>query len=102
MITHSMYLKILAEQGLVGMTIFLIFIITILLQSYKLFRQSRSKLGQGIGLGFFVCVIVHLAGSISGDQSLYYNLMAIFWLFMGIVASLNISNRVAIKKENNE
>ena len=60
------------------------------------------ELGQGIGLGFFVCVIVHLAGSISGDQSLYYNLMAIFWLFMGIVASLNISNRVAIKKENNE
>jgi len=88
-ITHSLFLRILAEQGLVGATIFVIFIFTLLRQSYKLFKRSRLKLGQGIGLGFFTCVIVHLVGSISGDQSLYYNLMATFWLFMGIVASLN-------------
>jgi hypothetical protein len=25
----------------------------------------------------------------SGDQSLYYNLMAIYWLFIGIVACFN-------------
>jgi O-antigen ligase len=88
-ITHSLFLRILAEQGLVGMTIFIIFIFSLLQQSYKLFKRSKTKLGQGIGLGFFVCVIIHLVGSVSGDQSLYYNLMAIFWLFMGIVASLN-------------
>jgi len=87
-ITHSLFLRILAEQGLVGMAIFVAFIYTILRQSYKLFRRSSTKLGQGIGLGFFTCVVVHLVGSVSGDESLYYNLMAIFWLFMGIVASL--------------
>jgi len=90
MITHSLFLNILAEQGLVGMTIFLIFILAILWQSYKLFRRSRSKLGQGIGLGFFTCVILHLVGTLGGDTSLYYNFMAIFWLFLGIVASFNI------------
>jgi len=90
MITHSMFLKILAEQGLVGITIFLIFTAMILQQSYKLFRHSKSKLGQGIGLGFLTCEIVHLTGNLTGDQSLYYNLMAIYWLFLGIVASFNI------------
>lgn len=89
-ITHSLYMKILAEQGLLGALIFLLFTMTILRQSYNLFKHSRSKLGQGIGLGFFTCIIVHLVGSVSGDQSLYYNLMAIYWLFMGIVASFNI------------
>jgi O-antigen ligase len=89
-ITHSLYFKILAEQGLLGVIIFLLFTKTILQQSYKLFKHSKSKLGQGIGLGFLTCVIVHLVGSVSGDQSLYYNLMAIYWLFMGIVASFNI------------
>lgn len=89
MITHSMFYKILAEQGLVGMLIFVIFIVVLLKQSYKLFRHSKSKLGQGVGLGFFTAIITHLTGSVSGDQSLYFNLMAIFWLFAGIVASFN-------------
>jgi O-antigen ligase len=90
MITHNMFLKILAEQGLVGMTIFISFIITLLWQAYRLFRRSTNNLGKGIGLGFFTCTIIHLVGSISGDQSLYYNLMGIYWLFMGIVANFNI------------
>ncbi len=90
MITHNMYLKILAEQGLVGMMIFIFFTVTLLKQSYKLFTLSAVKLGKGVGLGFFTCIIVYLVGSLTGDQSLYYNLMAIFWLFAGIVASLNL------------
>jgi O-antigen ligase len=90
MITHSLYLKILAEQGLVGISIFLIFTLSVFQQSYKLFKHSRSEIGKGIGLGFFVCEMVHLTGSISGDQSMYYNLMAIYWVFLGIVASFNV------------
>jgi len=89
-ITHSMYYNILAEQGLVGMTIFLVFIAIVLPKAYKLFRYSENKLGKGIGLGFLACVIVHLVGSVAGETYLYYNMMAIYWLFLGIVASFNI------------
>jgi len=89
-ITHSMFLRILAEEGLVGMTIFIIFTLILLWKSHQLFRHSTSKFGQGIGLGFFTCVLVHLVGSVSGETQFYYNLMAIYWLFMGIVASFNI------------
>ena len=96
-ITHSLYMRILAEQGLIGAMIFLIYIFSNLWNSYRLFRHSESKWGKGIGLGFFACVMVHMVGSFSGDQSLYYNLMAIFWLFMGIVANLNRSIKVEEK-----
>ncbi|MFX0124546.1 MAG: O-antigen ligase family protein [Candidatus Hodarchaeota archaeon] len=91
MITHSFFLKILAEQGLIGVLVFLIFIGCALSQSYKLFRHSTTALGRGIGCGFFTCVVVHLTGGITGDQSLYYNLMAIYWLFLGIVATFNMN-----------
>jgi O-antigen ligase len=90
MIAHNRYLTILAEQGLIGLTIFIFFTITLLTQGYKLFKCSKSKLGQGVGLGFLTAVIVDLVGGITGDISTYYNLMAIYWLFMGIVAGYNV------------
>ncbi len=90
MITHSMYLKILAEQGLIGLAVFIIFIITVLLYSLRLYRSGTTGLAKGIGLGFFTCTSTNLVGSLAGDQSLYYNMMAIYWLFIGIVASFNI------------
>ena len=88
-ITHSLYMKILSEQGIVGVIIFLIYVVTLLTQSYRLFKRSVSKFGQGIGLGFFTATVTHLVGGFAGDQSLYYNFMAIFWIFIGIVARLN-------------
>lgn len=89
MITHSLYMKILAEQGLMGMLVFIIFISVILRQGFILYRHAENRLYKGIGLGFFLCVSVHLVGSITGDQSMYYNLMLIYWVFMGIVAHLS-------------
>jgi O-antigen ligase len=89
-ITHSMYYKILAEQGLVGVIIHLIFYGVIIRQSYRLFRRSPGGIGKGVGLGFFLATFVHLAGNLTGDQSLYYNLMAVFWLFLGIVSRFSV------------
>ncbi len=90
MITHSLYMRILAEQGLIGMAVFILFSLCLLQQSFRLYRRAPEGLERGVGLGFLVCVIVHLVGSITGDQSLYYNLMAIYWLFLGIVGNLNV------------
>lgn len=90
-ITHSLLMRILAEQGLVGMAIFIVFIFMIQWQSYRLFRHSTSKLGQGIGLGLFSSVILYIVGTLGGDTSLYYHFMAILWLFIGVVASFNVN-----------
>lgn len=92
-ITHGMFFTILAEQGSVGMTIFVLFITMILWQSLRLFRHSTTKLGQGIGLGFFTCSVAFLIGSVTGDTFIYYNMMAIYWVFLGVVASFNARDR---------
>ncbi len=93
-ITHSLFYQILCEQGLVGMMIFIVFTIMVFRQSHHLYRNSSSRLGQGVGLGFLTCEIVFLTGSITSDVSLYYNLMAIYWLFLGIVAGFNIDGYI--------
>lgn len=102
MITHSLYMRILAEQGLAGMLVYIIFISTLLKQGYRLYRRSENQIFKGIGLGFFLCVSVHLVGSITGDQSLYYNLMLIYWVFMGIVAHLNTQILIRDKGKTEE
>jgi O-Antigen ligase len=92
MITHSTYMKILAEQGLVGVMIFVIFMGTVIKQTYRLFRVSKSRLRRGVGLGFLLCITANLVGGSQGDQTLYYNIMAFFWLFLGIVARLSVES----------
>jgi len=88
-ITHSLFMQVLAEQGLFGLGIFVFFVTVCLRQGYTLFRRSPNKFDRGIGLGFFTCSILLLVGSLGGDISLYYNLMCVYWLFIGIVARYN-------------
>jgi hypothetical protein len=91
-ITHSLFFKILAEQGLIGLFIFCVFTAVVLYQGYKLFRSSETMLGRGIGLAFLISNLLLLTGSLGGDISEYYNLMCVYWLFMGIVARYNSNN----------
>lgn len=88
-ITHSLFMQILSEQGLFGLSIFVLFVTVCLRQGYTLFRRSPNKFRRGIGLGFFTSSILLLVGSVGGDISLYYNLMCVYWLFLGIVARFN-------------
>jgi len=83
-----------------GMGIYVVLFIILLWQSYKLFRYSSNKLGRGIGLGFLCCIILDLIGGLSGDMWLYYNLMANYWFFMGIVASFYMDYVVLDKRKD--
>jgi O-antigen ligase len=93
MITHSLYMRVLAEQGIIGVIVLFGFSLCLIMECWRLYRSSENPLGRGVGLGFFLCMNVHLVGSVTGDQSLYYNFMAIYWLFMGVVGNLNSRNR---------
>lgn len=83
--THNQYLKILAEQGLIGETIFLIFICLAFKTGWRLFKTARDSFLRGLGLGFSTCVIVVALGNLTGDHWTYYNLMAFFWVFLALV-----------------
>lgn len=87
--THNIYLRILAEQGLVGMVIFLLLLFIMFIQGIKLFRGGDDDLSKGLGLGFAVSIIVLMINNVFGNRWTYMELSAYLWIFAGLVARLN-------------
>ena len=94
--THNIYVKILVEQGIVGMLIFVILVFTFMAEGFRLYRNGDDDLSKGLGLGLAVCMFVLLVNNIFGDRWTYLELSAYLWIFAGLVARLNI-----ISKEEN-
>jgi len=91
--THNIFIKILVEQGIIGLFIFLLLIFIMFVQGIKLFTGGDDRVSQGLGLGFSMCIIVLLVNNMFGDRWTYMELSAYFWVFAGLVARLNsISN----------
>ncbi len=88
--THNIYVKILVEQGAVGMLVFLILIFTFMAEGFRLYQKGNDDLSKGLGLGLVVCMFVLLVNNIFGDRWTYLELSAYLWIFAGLVARLNI------------
>ncbi len=91
--THNIYIKILVEQGIIGMFIFVILIFAFLAEGFRLYRNGDDDLSKGLGLGFAICVFVLLVNNIFGNRWSYLELSGYLWIFAGLVARLNIISR---------
>lgn len=89
--THNIYLKILAEQGLVGLFIFLLLLFILFFQGLKLLKNSDDDFAKGLGLGFSACILVLMINNLFGDRWTYIEMISYLWIFAGLVARLNIS-----------
>ena len=88
--THNIYLKILAEQGLVGITIFLILLIVLFIQGMKLYANGDEPLSKALGLGFTISIIVLILNNMFGDRWTYIEVSSFLWVFAALVTRLNI------------
>jgi len=88
--THNIFIKILVEQGIIGLFIFLLLLFIMFIQGIKLFTGGDDRASQGLGLGFSMCIIVLLVNNMFGDRWTYMELIAYFWVFAGLVSRLNI------------
>ncbi|MEI2701468.1 MAG: O-antigen ligase family protein [Baekduia sp.] len=83
--THNIWLRTLAEQGLLGA----FFLVTIFMcafrQGWFLYRHSRDNFFRGLGFGFCCCVLSMIVGNIFGDRWIHVQLNAFFWVFLGMV-----------------
>jgi len=91
--THNIYVKILVEQGIIGMLIFLVIIFSFLRMGYVLYKKGEDDLGKGMGLGMMACVITVIINNFFGDRWAYFELSAYFWIFAGLVARFIIMNK---------
>lgn len=98
--THNIYLKILAEQGIVGLFILLLLLMILFFQSFKLFNNSHDELGKGLGLGMSACIVVLLINNMFGDRWSYLELSAYLWIFAGLIARYNAGVIDDTLKEN--
>ena len=87
---HNIYLRILAEQGLVGLMIFLILLFVLFVQGIKLFLGGDDDPSRGLGLGFFMCIIVLMVNNMFGDRWTYTEVSAYLWVFAALVVRCNI------------
>ena len=86
---HNIYLKILVEQGIFGLLIFIMIILCLLKEGFLLYKKGDDDLSKGLGLGLMICVIVLLINNIFGDRWTYFELSSYLWIYAALAARLN-------------
>ncbi|MCK4463108.1 MAG: O-antigen ligase family protein [Candidatus Omnitrophica bacterium] len=88
--THNLYLRTLAEEGIIGLSFLLLIMGLAFKRSLLLFRKADDKFLKGLGLGFCACVAAVMVGNLFGDRWTYLPLGAYFWVFLGMVERGNL------------
>ncbi len=106
--THNIYVKLLVEQGLIGILIFLIIIFCFIRMGYILYKKGEEDdLAKGMGLGLMACMIVVILNNFFGDRWSYFELSAYLWIFAGLAGRMIIMHEtpdtlVAVKEDKKE
>jgi len=83
--THNYYMKMLVEQGVIGLGVLLITLLMAFRSGWKLLREANNGFEKGLGLGFMGCVLASATTNLFGDRWSYYEMGSYFWVFWGLV-----------------
>lgn len=83
--THNLYLRTLAEEGIIGMGFLLIIMFFGVIKGYQFFRNNSDPFLKNLGLGFLACSIALMVSNMFGDRWTYLQLGSYFWVFLGMV-----------------
>lgn len=102
--THNYYLKLLAEQGIIGFLIFLMILWRASKVGRRLYSETDDPLYKALGIGLFGVVISFAFGNIFGDRFTHYPLAAYFYVYLALALRAliltrdsNPSSRVILK-----
>ena len=88
---HNEYLQLWAELGIIGLGIFLWLVITYFNYGIKLLKRLKDEYKQGIAVGLMGGVVAVLIDAIFGFPLHLPATLVLFWLFIGLIVSLNHS-----------
>ncbi|MEA2016048.1 MAG: O-antigen ligase family protein [Actinomycetota bacterium] len=88
---HNEYLQLGAEIGMLGLGIFLWLLITYFNYGIKLLKRLKDEYKQGIAIGLMGGVVAVLIDAVFGFPLHLPATLVLFWLFIGLVVSLNHS-----------
>ncbi|WP_343213541.1 O-antigen ligase family protein [Geobacter grbiciae] len=87
--THNVYIKFMAEQGVVGLLLFLWFYVLALRSGWKLYKNSEEEIIKALGFGFTCAVIASIVANFFGDRWTYLQLGGIYWVLWALVDQYN-------------
>jgi O-antigen ligase len=83
--THNLFVRTLAEEGVIGFLFLLAIFFTAFLKATLLYKRTNDKFLKGLGLGFAVCSMAMLAANFFGDRWSFLQVGSYFWLFLAMV-----------------
>lgn len=84
--THNWYVKVMVENGIVGMIIVLFMLYDMLAIGLRLYRRATDPLYRGLGLGLFACVCTCLVANFFGDRWTYIEITGLVWVLVAASA----------------
>ena len=92
--THNWYVKVMVETGIIGIGFALLTFQQMLSVSYRLFKQAKDPLYQGLGLGLVLAVIASMILNCFGDRWNFLEIIGLLWIL--IAAALRATELDAI------
>jgi len=83
--THSFYMRMLSEEGIIGLAFFLLIFIKAFVSGWRLYKTGDAQFHRGLGLGFMGTVIACMISNLFGDRWSYFALGGYFWILWGLV-----------------
>jgi len=87
---HNMFVKMLVELGVQGLTIFLLLYWVTVKSGWRLYRSSKNDFSRGLGLGLIACVIVNMVTNLFGQNWLLFTVTSYYWIFAALVVRSTI------------
>lgn len=84
--THNLYLRTLAEGGVIGALALLALLLALFFLCIKRLRKAPPGSWQyGIALGMLGAWVALVVGNIFGDRFTYYPMIGYFWIYIGLL-----------------
>ncbi|NCC49609.1 MAG: O-antigen ligase domain-containing protein [Spartobacteria bacterium] len=79
------YMRLLAETGVFGLSTFLILMLVLLREVWRVCKRTSNELWQGAALGFFCGIVAMMVHAIAANTFIIVRIAEPFWLLAGLV-----------------
>lgn len=84
--THNYFLKVLVENGIAGLLLFLALAVGFFIVGMKFSRRAQDPFFASLGLGLAAWVLCSLAANCFGDRWTFLQVNGYMWVLAGLVA----------------
>lgn len=86
---HSQYVLVAAEQGIVGISLFLLLLVASGKEMVKAIKRAKTPFVQGLGIGLFGALISFGVNNAFGTRMIWFYSVQHFWLLLGLLMVLS-------------